>query len=398
MKFSKYPIGIIVVAQLLGTSLWFSPNSAAESLVQAWGIATPQLGQLTSAVQLGFIAGTLLLATSGLADRFPASRIFCIASVLGAAFNAGFALVPISFDQALLVRAAVGLCLAGIYPLGMKMVISWSKGNAGKTLGLLVAMLTMGTALPHGVRAVGAAWSWQTVVMTSSVLALVGGAMIALLGDGPHLRSGSAPRRHSWGAALTVFREPAFRAAAMGYFGHMWELYAFWAVAPFLVTYVLGVGGGDGHHLASLVTFVVIASGALGCVAAGLVSQRFGSARVAASALALSGSMCLIFPLAAHHGSPALSIAVLLIWGGSVIADSAQFSALSAQACPPQLLGSALAIQNSIGFLITVLPITMAVGEVGKLGPDVAWLMLPGPVVGLVFLRRLVYPGMRRQI
>ncbi|WP_181184423.1 MFS transporter [Cupriavidus pinatubonensis] len=396
MKLSRFPIGVIVIAQLLGTSLWFSPNSAAESLAHAWGISTPEVAQLTSAVQLGFIAGTLLLATSGLADRFAASRIFCIASLLGAAFNATFALAPISFCQALLVRGAVGVCLAGIYPLGMKMVISWSKGNAGKTLGLLVAMLTMGTALPHGVRAMGASWSWQAVVLTSSVLALVGGAVIAALGDGPHLRGLTATRSKSWGAALTVFREPAFRSAAMGYFGHMWELYAFWAVAPFLVANVLSVGGDDARAGASLVTFVVIASGALGCVAAGILSQRYGSARVAAAALALSGAMCLVFPIAAHHGTVALCIAILLIWGISVIADSAQFSALSAQACPPHLLGSALAIQNSIGFLVTVLPINLVVGMVGKLGPDVAWLLLPGPIVGLAFLRSLVYPGMRR--
>lgn len=386
-RLSEYPIAAIVLAQLLGTSLWFSPNSAADDLVRAWSLSTSQLGQLTSAVQVGFIVGTLLLSTSGLADRFPASRIFCISSLLGAGFNALFALAPLSFHQALLARCAVGVCLAGIYPLGMKMVISWSKENAGHTLGLLVAMLTMGTALPHAVRAMGGGWSWQAVVLTSSVLAVFGGAVIAALGDGPYLARGQAGRKASWGQAIAVFRDSTFRSSAIGYFGHMWELYAFWTAVPFLVAGVLTAAS---RELSALVSFCIIASGALGCIAAGRMSQSVGSARVAAVALGISGSMCLIYPVVATYFSPSLCILVLLVWGVSVIADSAQFSAISGRACPPQLVGSAFAIQNSIGFLITVPPINLVTGNIEHLGANVAWLLLPGPIVGLMFFRRLL--------
>ena len=151
----RRPVATIVLAQLFGTSLWFSPNSAAEDLMRAWLLTPGAFGQLTSAVQVGFIAGTLMLAVSGLADRFSASRIFAVSGVFGAAFNAAFALLPVGFGQALVLRLVVGICLAGIYPLGMKMVIGWSRGNAGASLGLLVAMLTLGTALPHAIRAGG---------------------------------------------------------------------------------------------------------------------------------------------------------------------------------------------------------------------------------------------------
>ena len=389
----KHPIALIVMAQLLGTSLWFSPNSAAASLMLAWNLDATGLGQLTSATQLGFITGTLLLAASGLADRFPASRIFALGCLLGALCNAGFALLADSLETGLLMRFLVGLSLAGIYPLGMKMVISWTRGSAGATLGLLVAMLTLGSALPHGVRAAGIGWAWEAVVLTSSALALAAGALILWLGDGPNLPK--AERRGvAWGAALAVFLDRRFRASASGYFGHMWELYAFWTLVPFLVADALAPAApASTEPLAQWISglsFVVMGvMGAAGAIWAGHLSQRRGSPPIAAAMLACSGAVCLLYPLV-PDAFWWLKLLLLLVWGLTVVADSAQFSATSASVCPPHLVGGALAIQNSAGFLITVCSISLVMALYDAIGPTVAWLLLPGPVLGLIGFRPLL--------
>lgn len=393
--FQSHPIAVIVVAQLFGTSLWFSPNSAAESLMLQWGLGAAELGQLTSATQLGFITGTLLLATTGLADRFAASRIVTISCLAGALFNALFALTATGFEQGLVWRFLVGITIAGIYPLGMKMIISWSSQNTGNTLGLLLAMLTLGSALPHGVRAAGMGWAWESVVLTSTVLAMVAAAMVFTLGDGPNL-----PRAKphaggggwaSWGAALRVFLEPKFRASASGYFGHMWELYAFWTLLPFLVAdVVLSATTVANSTLTSALTFVVMGvMGAIGAFTAGRLSQRLGSPKVAALALLGSGLMCLAYPFIPNDLWP-LKAVVLVIWGLTVVADSAQFSATSAKVCPPHLVGGALAIQNSIGFFISTVSIMLVMALYDSLGSAVVWYLLPGPVIGLLLFRRLL--------
>ncbi|MFZ1899687.1 MAG: MFS transporter [Azonexus sp.] len=385
----KNPVPVIVLAQLFGTSLWFSANSAADDLIHTWGITPAAIGTLTNAVQLGFILGTLSFAVSGLADRFAASRIFAVCALLGALCNAAFALFATDLASGIPLRFAVGLCLAGVYPLGMKLVVSWVPERAGAALAQLVGMLTLGTALPHGIRLAGAGWSWQATILVSSVLALVAAAMIFGLGDGPHLK-----RRHDapplrLGRVFYAFSVQEFRASALGYFGHQWELYAFWTLVPALV--LLSGLATPGSTALSGLAFAIIGIGALGCILGGWWSQRIGSARVAATALALSAICCAVFPFSMDWPA-GIKIGLLLLWGASVVADSPHFSALSARACAPEIVGSALAFQNSIGFAITMLSIQLGTAWIGAWGTSIAWLLLPGPLLGLLGL----YPLWRR--
>jgi MFS family permease len=370
-------IALIVVAELCGTSLWFSGNNAIEELAAEWGLSGAARAWLLMAFQIGFIAGTLVLAASGLADAFRAHHVFAASAVLGAAANAGFLLLSDGPVAAIGFRFVTGVSLAGIYPLGMKLVVSWAPNRAGVALGWLVGAVSAGTSIPFLARAVGGDVYWREAVLASSVLAIIGALLIVNVGEGPAVKGRAG---FAWNRVWSVFRIREFRASALGYFGHMWELYAFWAIVPILVELL----GFDGSHK-WFGTFAVIAAGAIGCVAGGRVSRSHGSLVVARTALAGSGLMCLFSP-ALPLFPDWVGLGLLAIWGFLVVADSPQFSAMSAKACPADVVGSALAVQNSIGFFITIFSIQLTAVVWEDLREWTPWLLAPGPVLGLLAL------------
>ncbi len=379
---ARYAITLIVIAELFGGSLWFSINAIADTLHNKWGITTVEIGHLTSAVQLGFIVGTLFLALSGLADRFSASRIFAACAIAGAMANAVFVSVEGNLAAALLFRFVTGATLAGVYPIGMKLVMSWTPDKAGHALGWLVGTLALGTGLPHFIRGINMMPTWQSVIIFTSILAIVAAAMVWCLGDGPHH---SSKRQIHWGSVLQVFRIPAFRATAFGYFGHMWELYAFWALVPLLITQK---SIETNEHDISLVVFGIFVAGGIGCVTGGMLSDRCGSGKIAIIALAGSALLCLIYPWAQVMPYPFVLL-LLLVWGFFVVADSPQFSALAAKTCADDSIGGALALMNSIGFAITIASIELSTILWPLASSYVAWLLLPGPLLGLIAMRRM---------
>ena len=381
----RHPLALIVLAQLCGTSLWFSVNGVGLSLSRDLGLSEADLGRLTLTVQAGFIVGTLTLAATGLADRFRASRIFALSCLLGALTNAGFVIAAPHPPLDLLLRFATGLCLAGIYPLGMKLVIGWTPRHTGAALAWLVGMLTLGTALPHLLRGSTLGLPWEWPLLGASALALAGGAMILALGDGPHLPPPGGKARLLDG--LAALGERRFRAVAGGYFGHCWELYALWTLTPFLVAREVARLGAPEAWIPWL-SFAVIALGLAGCVGGGALSRRLGSLWVARRALAASGLVCLAYPLL-PWAPPGLLLGLLALWGLAVIADSPQFSALAAASAPRERLGSTLAVMNAVGFALTIPAISLTTALWGLQGSWVLWWLLPGPLLGLWAMRGL---------
>jgi len=374
----------IVISQFAATSLWFAGNSVVPDLQLETGLPASAVGDITIAVQLGFIAGTLIFAWLAIADRHSPRIIFFLCTLAGAAANAAMLTSGGEYLPLLSARFATGFFLAGIYPVGMKIASGWYDRDLGLALGWLVGALVLGTALPHLVRGIGSDLPWQAVILSVSAVSIAGGlAMLLLVPDGPFLRTGA---RFDPTAIATVFRSADFRASAFGYFGHMWELYAFYAFLPVLLAARLGSDGAT----VSLWSFAAIATGFLGCMAGGYLARAIGSARVAYLQLSASGLCCLLSPLAFQAPLPVF-LSFLLFWGVVIVGDSPQFSTLNARFAPSGLVGSALTIANCIGFSITIVSIGLLGVVIKSAGPQHVFLMLvPGPLLGLVALRRLM--------
>lgn len=382
-------LAMLAAAVLLGMSLWFAASAVAPLLQERWALTSSQAGWLTSSVQLGFVIGTAAAALLNLPDIIPSRRLFAFAAIGGALSNAALLVAP-SFQIALLSRLVTGLFLAGVYPPAMKMIATWFRSRRGLAIGVIVGALTIGKSAPylvHAIPGVGIA----PVVLTASAGALVAALLVgATYRDGPYP---FPPRPFSWGLVATVVRERRWRLATAGYLGHMFELYSTWTWLPVFVSasaIAAGMPPGDRTQaIASAVAFAAIAIGGLGCVWGGLVADRRGREWLVTVAMAASG-LCALVIGATFGRALWLLIPVALLWGFFVIADSAQFSVLVTESVPPHAVGTALTIQTSIGFLLTMFSIQLMPPLAQRIGWQWAFAVLAlGPAAGIWAIARL---------
>jgi MFS family permease len=380
-------IALIAASQIGAMALWFSATAVVPALVAQVGLSGFMQAALTSGVQAGFVAGCLASAALGLADRGDPRRLIALSAVAGALANAGLLLVDPSTWHAPLLRFLTGVALAGVYPVGMKLAASWARGDMGLLVGILVGALTLGSASPHLVNALGGV-DWRIPVAAASLSALGAAALILLAGVGPH-RAASPPFDPR--AALEALRDRPLRLAYLGYFGHMWELYAMWAwIGVFLqASFTLALPAGEAGVLARLGAFATIGAGALGCVAAGYLADRVGRTAITMAAMAASGTCAATIGLA-FGGPPALVVAIAVVWGITIVADSAQFSAAVAELAPPARVGTMLTFQTALGFTLTLVTIHLMPVWVGALGWRYAFVPLAvGPALGVWAMARL---------
>lgn len=379
---------LLAVAELLGMAVWFSASAVSPRLQALWGLSPSQAGWLTGAVQLGFVAGTAAAALLNLADLVPSRAYFAVSALLAAAANAGLVAAD-GYGQALALRFATGVLLAGVYPPAMKMVATWFRSARGLAIGTVVGALTVGKATPYLLRAFPGL-GWREVVLAASAGAVASALLVAVAyREGPYPFS---RRPFAWSRMGDVARNRPTRLAIAGYLGHMWELYAAWTfVSVFFADYfrLRGAGAAGAEARAGVVGFAMIAAGGIGSVAAGRWADRLGRERVAIRAMWISGFCALAMGWLLR--APAwLAVPVAIMWGASVVADSAQFSALVTEVAPEHAVGTALTLQTALGFLLTSFSIAAVPHLRGAGGWPLAFGVLAvGPALGILAMRRL---------
>jgi len=383
----------IVFSQFLCTSLWFVGNSIADDIALELQASSSFLTHQTSSIQLGFILGTFCLALFTIADRYSPSKVFLVSALVAGLFNLGISLPGINTNMVLVLRLFTGFFLAGIYPVGMKIASDYYQGGLGKSLGLLVGALVLGTALPHLLKELTLDFSWRYVIYTTTAFSFVGGVVISIVPDGPYRR---ASQKINLAGFLFAFRQKAFRNAAFGYFGHMWELYTFWAFVPIMLT-AYNAQFEEAQLSVPLFSFLIIGAGGIACALSGFIAEYRGVKQVAAGALLLSCLCCLVSPFFLFFSSAIVFVSFLFFWSLVVIADSPMFSTLVASYAPEQSRGTALTIVTCIGFAITIVSIQFISSLSKTIDARIVYMFLAiGPFLGLCALVGPFYKSSRK--
>ena len=380
-------IAIIATGQVAAMALWFSASAVIPALVAEFRLSGFAQAALTSGVQAGFVIGCLASALLGLADRVDPRRLFAASAVVGAVANALMLVVDPASLAAPLLRAVTGACMAGVYPVGMKLASTWAKGDMGLMVGILVGALTLGSASPHLFNAIGGV-DWRIPLVVSSASALFAASLIGFAGIGPN--RAPAPRFDP-AAALAAWRDAPLRLANLGYLGHMWELYAMWAWIGvfFSASFASSLPPDVAPFAAKLAAFATIAAGAIGSVGAGVLADRLGRTTLTIAAMAVSGTCAATIGLL-FGGDPGWLVALGVVWGVSIVADSAQFSASIAELADCTRVGTMLTVQTALGFTLTLVTIHLMPYFVDALGWRYAFAPLAvGPAFGVWAMARL---------